>query len=48
MINPSDKAYIRRIAEVNLVLRVVMELNPDASAIAAVLDAERAHGQLRG
>ena len=38
------KAYIARIKEVNDVLHVVNELNPDALAIAADLDAKRNNG----
>lgn len=42
-------AYTARILEVNATLRMVTELNPDALAIAAGLDAERAAGSaLRG
>lgn len=41
-------AYIARINEVNSTLNVVTELNPDALAIAAELDAERASGTTRG
>lgn len=41
-------AYIARINEVNSTLNVVTELNPDALAIAAELDAERAGGTTRG
>ena len=36
-----------RIEEVNSVLNVVTELNPDALSIAAALDAERAEGTIR-
>ena len=36
-----------RIKEVNPVLHVVTELNPDALSIAAALDAERANGTIR-
>ena len=38
------KAYLARIAEVNPVLHAVNEVNPDALAIAADLDAKRAAG----
>lgn len=41
-------AYISRILEVNNTVRAVVEINPDALAIAAVLDAERAQGRTRG
>ncbi len=45
-------AYVARIMEVNSTLRMVTELNPDALAIAADLDADRArgvnHGPLHG
>ena len=40
--------YLERIAEVNPELRAVIETNPDALAIAAGLDQERAAGQVRG
>lgn len=42
------KAYIARINEVNGTLHMVTELNPDALAIAAQLDAERKNGTIRG
>ncbi|OCK99205.1 amidase signature enzyme [Cenococcum geophilum 1.58] len=42
------KAYLARIAEVNDALHAVTEVNPDALAIAAELDAERAAGSIRG
>ncbi|KAJ6258385.1 hypothetical protein Dda_6425 [Drechslerella dactyloides] len=42
------KAYLARISEVNSTLHAVLELNPDALAIAASLDAERAKGKIRG
>ncbi|KAG2339994.1 amidase [Suillus weaverae] len=42
------KAYVARIHEVNPVLHAVIETNPDALAIAASLDAERAGGSCRG
>ncbi|KAI9729573.1 MAG: hypothetical protein M1834_006769 [Cirrosporium novae-zelandiae] len=42
------KAYIARINEVNDTLHVVTEINPDAYAIAAELDKERANGTIRG
>lgn len=42
------KAYLARIAEVNDTLHAVTEVNPDALAIAAELDAERAAGSIRG
>ncbi|KAG2140038.1 glutamyl-tRNA amidotransferase subunit A [Suillus cothurnatus] len=41
-------AYVARINEVNPVLHAVIEINPDALAIAASLDAERADGSTRG
>ncbi|KAI9781341.1 MAG: hypothetical protein M1816_002409 [Peltula sp. TS41687] len=41
-------AYLRRIQEVNGTLNVVTEVNPDATAIAAQLDAERSNGTVRG
>ncbi|KAL8786201.1 MAG: hypothetical protein Q9195_008320 [Heterodermia aff. obscurata] len=41
-------AYIRRAQEVNEILHAVGEINPDASAIARTLDAERAAGSVRG
>ncbi|KAG9242148.1 amidase [Calycina marina] len=41
-------AYLARIEEVNDVLNAVTEINPDALAIAAQLDAERANGTTRG
>ncbi|KAG9228563.1 glutamyl-tRNA amidotransferase subunit A [Amylocarpus encephaloides] len=41
------KAYIRRIEEVNPILRAVTEINPDALGIAASLDIERAEGHIR-
>ncbi|KAG1841228.1 glutamyl-tRNA amidotransferase subunit A [Suillus subalutaceus] len=41
-------AYVARINEVNPVLHAVIETNPDALAIAASLDAERADGSTRG
>lgn len=42
------KAYVARIHEVNPLLHAVIETNPDALAIAASLDAERAGGSFRG
>ena len=42
------QAYIDRINEVNSTLHMVEEINPDALAIAAQLDAERKAGKLRG
>jgi amidase len=42
------KAYIERVLEVNSTLHAVVELNPDAVAIAEALDEERACGKLRG
>lgn len=42
------KAYEARIMEVNSTLRMVTELNPDALAIAAELDAMRANGTVLG
>ncbi|KAL9605166.1 MAG: hypothetical protein Q9219_000100 [cf. Caloplaca sp. 3 TL-2023] len=41
-------AFTARILEVNSSLNVVTELNPDALAIAAELDAERSKGSTRG
>ncbi|KAF2202801.1 amidase [Delitschia confertaspora ATCC 74209] len=41
-------AYIARIHEVNPVLHAVIEINPDAVAIAKDLDDERANGTFRG
>src|SRR5690242_13796200 len=41
-------ARIEAIDKAGPTLRSVIELNPDASAIAAELDAERANGRLRG
>jgi amidase len=43
-----DQAYVGRILEVNSTLHMVTEINPDAWAIAAHLDAERANGTIRG
>jgi amidase len=40
--------YVRRIAELNPLLRAVIEINPNASAIAAQMDNERRKGALRG
>lgn len=42
------KAYSARIMEMNSTLRMVTELNPDALAIAAELDAMRANGTILG
>ncbi|KAF3920449.1 hypothetical protein ABW20_dc0105159 [Dactylellina cionopaga] len=42
------QAYIDRINEINSTLHAVLELNPDALAIATALDAERAKGKIRG
>lgn len=42
------KAYLARIAEVNPILHAVNEVNPDALAIAADLDAQRAAGTTLG
>jgi len=42
------QAYLGRIEEVNGILKAVTEVNPDALAIAAALDAERCAGTLRG
>lgn len=42
------QAYIARIEEVNPILNVITELNPDALGIAANLDAEREKGTTRG
>lgn len=44
----ASQAYSARILEVNGTLNVVTEINPDAVAIAAQLDAERANGTIRG
>ncbi len=41
-------AYVARINEVNATLSPVTELNPDALSIAAQLDFQRAHGQIKG
>lgn len=41
-------AYIARIDEVNSILKVVTEINPDALTIAAELDAARASGTIHG
>lgn len=41
-------AYLARIAEVNPILHAVNEVNPDALAIAADLDAKRAAGTTLG
>src|SRR5438552_3294500 len=44
-------AYLARIAEVDKAgpkLNAIIELNPDAAAIAAQLDAERKAGKVRG
>jgi amidase len=40
--------YLRRIAAVNARLRAILDINPEAAAIAARLDAERKAGKLRG
>ncbi len=40
--------YLERIADLNPLLHAVIETNPEAQAIAAALDAERASGNLRG
>lgn len=45
------RAYLERIEQTNLAgpeLRAVLEVNPDAEAIAAELDAERDRGEIRG
>jgi amidase len=42
------EAYRARIAEMDHDLRAVIELNPDALAIADAMDAERRNGKLRG
>ena len=42
------QGYVARIKEVNSTLNVVTEINPDATSIAAGLDAERANGTIRG
>ncbi|PVH82022.1 amidase signature enzyme [Cadophora sp. DSE1049] len=49
-VSPSTQriAYLARIAEVNNTFHAVTEVNPDALAIAAELDAERSTGSIRG
>jgi len=42
------EAYRARIAEMDKELRAVIELNPDALAIADAMDAERKNGKIRG
>ena len=42
------QAYTSRILEVNDTVHAVVEINPDALSIAAMLDAERAKGRTRG
>lgn len=42
------KCYHDRILQVDEYINSIMELNPDAGAIAAALDAERAKGRVRG
>ncbi|RDA84373.1 hypothetical protein CP532_2603 [Ophiocordyceps camponoti-leonardi (nom. inval.)] len=42
------RAYVARIEEVNDQLRAVLEINPEAEAIARELDLERRNGQRRG
>lgn len=42
------QAYLARIEEVNPILNVVTEVNPDALSIAAKFDAERKNGTTRG
>lgn len=42
------KTYLARIMQVNATLHMVTETNPDALAIAKMLDAERAAGKIRG
>lgn len=42
------QAYIKRTAEVNSTVHAVVELNPDALAIAQQLDDERQKGASRG
>lgn len=42
------EAYIRRIGTLDPEIRSVLELNPDAEAVAAQRDAERAKGRVRG
>ena len=42
------EAYIARIMEVNSTLHMVAQINPDALAIAAQLDAQRARGNVLG
>lgn len=42
------QAYLARIKEVNPILNVMTELNPDALSIAAKFDAERKNGTTRG
>lgn len=40
--------YLQRIYQTDAYIRAIMELNPDYLKIAAALDAERAHGYVRG
>lgn len=42
------EAYLKRIEEVNPYYHAVLEVNPDALAIAQALDAERSAGTKRG
>ena len=42
------QAYLDRIERVNHLVNAVMELNPDAIAIATQLDGERKQGKVRG
>ena len=42
------QGYIQRIATLNPLLRAVLEINPQASAIAAGLDTDRRRGLIRG
>jgi len=42
------RKYLKRIAEVDPILKSVIELNPDAETIAAQLDDERKAGKIRG
>lgn len=42
------RKYLDRIAEVDRKINSIMEINPDAGAIAKALDAERKNGKVRG
>ena len=42
------RGYIQRIATLNPLLRAVIEINPGVAGLAARLDTERRHGQVRG